>query len=411
LKLWKGAASVVAWLILLSLATALACQAKLSGEGTPLPTAPSVPQRTTRGDIAVRNLSDRIQALERQLLRPQRDLATHARLVDFLLLRTQFLNSFADFARVRELADAAVRQFPDQAKAHLLQARAFSAVHRFAEAEVELAKAAELGADTATQFASIHIAQGRELPAALAVAQQRATTSPTLEHLSLWASAEAALGEFEAADDHYRAALRVYRDVSPFPVAYLMFQRGVMWAELAGAPDRALPLYAEAVQRLPEYVVANVHLAELEAERGQPTAAIQRLQRLVAQTNDPEPLGYLGELLTHANPNDVTGQQLLGRARAGYEELLKQHRAAFLDHAAEFFTGPGADPPRALELATENLALRPTGRAYAVAIEAALATKNRASACDLVNRAQAASRQNKNLHALIERESAHCGNR
>jgi hypothetical protein len=90
---------------------------------------------------------------------------------------------------------------------------------------------------------------------------------------------------------------------------------------------------------------------------------------------------------------------------------LKQHRAAFLDHAAEFFTGPGADPPRALELATENLALRPTGRAYALAIEAALAAQNRPLACDLVSRAQAASRQNKNLHALVERESAHCGNR
>jgi len=55
----------------------------------------------------------------------------------------------------------------------------------------------------------------------------------------------------------------VYRDVSPFPIAYVAFQRGVMWAELANAPERALPLYREAVERLPGYVVANVHLAEL----------------------------------------------------------------------------------------------------------------------------------------------------
>jgi tetratricopeptide (TPR) repeat protein len=401
----------VAGLIAIGLAASWACHDKASSPGAPLPTTPSVPQRTTRGDIAVRNLSGRIQGLERQLLRPQTELATYAQLVDLLLSRTQFLNSFADFARVRELADAALREFPDQAQAHLLRARSFSAVHRFAEAEAELAQAAALGADTAIQRASLHIAQGRELPAALALAEQRATTSPTLEHLSLWASAEAALGEFEAADDHYRAALRNYRDVSPFPVAYVMFQRGVMWAELADAPERALPLYAEAVQRLPQYVVANVHLAELEAGRGQPEAAVQRLQRLISQTDDPEPLGYLGELLTHANPGDAPGQQLLGRARAGYDELLKQHRAAFLDHAAEFFSGPGHDPPRALELATENLALRPTGRAYALAIEAALAAQNRPLACDLVSRAQAASRQNKNLHALVERESAHCGNR
>jgi hypothetical protein len=46
--------------------------------------------------------------------------------------------------------------------------------------------------------------------------------------------------------------------------------------------------------------------------------------------------------------------------------LLARHRAAFLDHAARFWLGPGADPMRAAGLAEENAALRPTAEARAL---------------------------------------------
>jgi hypothetical protein len=53
----------------------------------------------------------------------------------------------------------------------------------------------------------------------------------------------------------------------------------------------------------------------------------------------------------------------LDAARAGFEQLLARHRLAFADHAAEFYAGSGDDCPRALELARENVANRPTRRA------------------------------------------------
>ena len=40
------------------------------------------------------------------------------------------------------------------------------------------------------------------------------------------------LGEFDEADRIYRQALREYRDVSPFAVAWVCFQLGVLWGEL-----------------------------------------------------------------------------------------------------------------------------------------------------------------------------------
>ncbi len=336
------------------------------------------------------------------------DLGTRSRLAESLLTRAQFLGTFPDFARALEIGKSAAAELPGQAQAHALYARALGAVHRFAEAEGELDAADKLGFDSAAQRVTIHIAEARELEAALLFAERRAVAAPSLTHLSLWANAEAALGNFEAADAHYLAALASYHDVAPFPIAYVSFQRGVMWAEMADLPERALPCYAEAVRRLPQYVAANVHLAELEVARGARASAIERLRRIVDQTSDPEPYGQLGALLLAQHPDDARGLELLASARAGYDQLLLQHRSAFLDHAAEFFAGPAGDPTRALTLALENLELRRTPRAHALVVEAAVAAGDMALACRFIEAALPSEGRSANLRALLEREGPRC---
>jgi tetratricopeptide (TPR) repeat protein len=329
--------------------------------------------------------------------------------VDLLLTESQFTSHFSSFARVAELADGAPQEHPNDAKAHFLRARYLGAVHRFAEAEAEYDQAEKLGApDTRTKRASLHIAEGRDLPAALAVAKERVAKLATLENYSVEAGAEAALGQFDAADEHYRAALATYHDVSPFPVAYVEFQRGVMWAELANDPAKALPLYREAVRRLPQYVVANVHLAEIELAQGQRESAEARLRLLEAQPEDPEPWAHLGEILLAAHADDAHGHALIERARVRYEQLLGQQPSAFADHAAEFFAGPGHDPKRAVELARDNLALRQTGRAYQLVVQAALAAGDAPLACRYMGEARGAAAASRNLNALVEREARHC---
>jgi tetratricopeptide (TPR) repeat protein len=185
----------------------------------------------------------------------------------------------------------------------------------------------------------------------------------------------------------------------------------VMLAEQANAPERARPHYLEALHRLPQYVVANVHLAELEAEAGERDAAIDRLRQIVDQTRDPEPAGYLGELLLERDAYDPAAVGLIERARNGYQRLLDQYRAAFLDHAAEFFGGPGRDPALSVALARENLALRPTPRAHALAIEAALAAHDRPLTCQLVAAASPLGERSRNLAELLSREQALCATR
>jgi tetratricopeptide (TPR) repeat protein len=367
--------------------------------------------RTTRGDLALRNLSDRINTLQKRAAKAPLGLPFREQLVDQLITRTQVLGTFEDFATVLEVGESAVRDYPRNAKAWLLRARSFGAVHRFDEAGKDLEVARGLGADVDAKLAALALARGQNLEGALDFARRRVSESASPDRLGLLANAEAALGEFDAADEHFAAALAGLKDVSPFPVAMLSFARGVMWAEQANTPERARPHYLEALRRLPEYVVANVHLAEIEAEAGERDAAIERLRRIVDRTQDPEPRGYLGELLLERDAHDPAAAALIARARDDYRRLLGQARAAFLDHAAEFFGGPGGDPALSVALARENLALRPTPRAYALAIEAAVAAHDTELTCELGARASPLGERSRNLAELLARERARCETR
>lgn len=381
------------------------------GPGAELRVPPAVPQRTTRGDLALRNLSDRIDVLVQRVGRASSRLADREQCVGLLLLRAQFTGSFSDFDRAIDIAEAALRDEPNHPRGLVLRARTASAVHRFEDAVKDLESAARLGADVDTMLASIRIAQGRELEAARAFARAQVERVASLEHLALLANAEAALGEFEAADRHYAAALATLRDPSPFPVAQLCFQRGVMWAEQGSDRERALPHYVEAVRRLPAYVAANVHLAELEAELGRRDAAIERLRPIADHSADPEPAGLLGELLVAKDANDPTGSALIERARGSYGALLARHRSAFLDHASEFFAGPGGDAALATRLAQENLELRQTPRAHELAIEAAFGARDERLGCQLVERARPITGRSRNLAELLEGQRGRCAQR
>lgn len=159
-----------------------------------------------------------------------------------------------------------------------------------------------------------------------------------------------------------------------------------MWAEVADEPLRALALYRDAVRILPDYVVATVHLAELEHELGQTDNAIERLASISAWAEDPEPLGLLAELLSDEDPDQADA--LTVEAVERYDRLLAAHRLAFADHGSEFFSGIGADPDRALALALSNLANRNGERALLVALSAAQGTDDEALACQLAASAE-----------------------
>ena len=75
-------------------------------------------------------------------------------------------------------------------------------------------------------------------------------------------------------------------------------------------------------------------------------------------------------------------------ARSGFEALLEKHLLAFADHGAEFYSGSGNDPDRAFELASVNLANRPTLRAFEQAYETAVGAGKSQVASDILSAAE-----------------------
>ena len=119
---------------------------------------------------------------------------------------------------------------------------------------------------------SIDQACGTRLDAVLEARRRMAAESGRLEDLVPLGALLADLREFDEADRIYRAALREYQDVSPFAVAWVCFQLGVLWGELVPEPQssRAAQWYRKAIEYLPCYVKARVHLAEIYLRYGRP---------------------------------------------------------------------------------------------------------------------------------------------
>lgn len=356
------------------------------------PVAAPLPQErlpTTDGSLAVGNLNASIHARER-LLQGGPDRAHQLALAALLGLRARYLGQLADYERALDLTEEAVRRWPKDGAALLARATARAALHRFAEAEADLAAARKLEpalAGRADEIRAGILAALGQIAAALALAEQQGAAAPELSNLALQASLRADLGQLDRADALFTEAQRHHRDVSPFPVAWLYLQHGLMW-QRAGRPARARALLEAAVERLPQYAAAVSHLAGVESVMGERARAEQRLRALVARSDDPEYLGQLAALLAGQGPAQAAeAQALRARTAAGYAALLGRQPAAFASHAARFYLGSG-DLAQAAVWARRHLAAAPAPEAYELALEVAVAGRA-ADACALAERALA----------------------
>ena len=367
----------------------VACTAGEASQGSSRPAAPDpgagaethgTPSRDlTSSDTALTNLNSRIGGLRSAVGAQPTVAALRGELVGNLLSRAQFVGTFADLGESLALAAEGRRLSSDSERAIETEATALGAVHEFTRATDLLASIDESGSDAS---GNLRLARGDDPRPIERARREKALEKPSFGSLSSWAVALSLVGEFVAADAAYADALRHYRDVSPLPVAWVAFQRGVMWAERAGDTTRGRAYYEDAIRVLPEYVVANVHLAEIEASEGDVAAAERRLVRVIeAGTEEPETYGLLSRVAASEDDRD-RWRELTERS---YISLIERYPKAFLDHGAEFFGA--VDPELALELALDNLTNRTEDRAYLIALRAALAVGDAPLVCDLARQA------------------------
>ena len=321
---------------------------------------------TTAGVIAVGNLEARIDGQVSRATGGRLTVGERAELVELIALRGQVLGCIADSERAAALADGLVAQVPTDARSFVARARTRGVFHRFASALTDLDTATALGGDRVdldAERAAIYQALGR-YDEALAIRRLAADSHADFSALAALAGVYGERGEMDEAERWFSAATRCYRGTSPFPLAMLEFQRGKLWMEHDDL-RRARAWCDAAVRRLPAYVPAQGHLAELDAALGEPKAAIARLRPLALASDDPDYATQLARILGDAGQTEEA-QTWRGKAEARYDELLARHQDAFADHAAEFWLTIGGDPERALWLARQNLSLRQTPRARAL---------------------------------------------
>jgi tetratricopeptide (TPR) repeat protein len=319
----------------------------------------------TDGEIAAINLESARRSAWARFARDPRLPGAAETIVEHERLAAQFLGDLDALDRM----DALASRFADVDRSYrtaLVQAEVASTAHRFAEGRDHLARAALMGSPTEAverQTLAIDQACGVELDSVLAMRRRMAAVSGRLEDLVPLGAVLADLERFAEAEVTYRQALYSYDDVSPFPLAWVCFQLGVLWGELVRvpAPSRAALWYGRALAYLPGYVKARVHLAEIYTSQGRADDA-EALLRPVLASCDPEVRWRLADALIAQERLDEAETMLMA-ARSGFEELLGRHLLAFADHAAEFYASSGNDPGRALELARVNVANRPTPRA------------------------------------------------
>jgi tetratricopeptide (TPR) repeat protein len=331
----------------------------------------------TDGEIAAINLGSARRRSWERLARDPAATGVAELIVEQEQMAAQLLGDLGALERLEALAMHLARVDAMSARTALVRAQVASTTHRFAEARICLAQAAERGApaETLDRLAlNIDQACGTQLDAVLEARRSMAAESRSLEDLVPLGALLADLREFDEADETYRRGLHAYQDVSPFAVAWVCFQLGALWGELVDEPQasRAADWYRRALALLPSYVKARVHLAEIHASCGRPGDAESVLLPALA-SGDPEVRWRLADAMT-IQGRLAEAEQHLAAARSGFELLLEQHLLAFADHGAEFYAGSGNDAARALDLARTNVANRPTLRAYeqayAIAVDA-----------------------------------------
>ena len=350
------------------------------GAAVPLPPPP----RTTDGAIALHNFEAQLAQAERRLAEQPTAPDRLRAMVDLRMVRAQFFGVLADYDRALELAERLVQAAPEDAQSYLKRASIRGRLHHFDEALADLAEAERRGLKglaideprAAILQATGHTSEALQSHRSVAEAQ------PRLETLAGLAGAMTEEGRFEEATQLYAQARAAYRDVSPFPVAWLEFQEGLLW-ESAGNMERAGQSWAAAHARLPVYSAAATHLAEVEAAAGRTEKAIALLRPVVERSDDPEYAAQLAGLLRETG-KEAEAQQLLARAKAGFEHWTARHPLAFADHAANFWLGLGADPRKALALAETNLTSRRTAGALELYWKAVTAADAKAQGCKTV---------------------------
>lgn len=365
----------------LLLCAALGCKhgggAVLSDAGAPF--KPSARPTTQSSQISIHNLDGEIDDARERSARGEAFF--RHKLPESLLDRASHLGTMADYDEADAVSAKSAELEPDDGGVLETRAHVLSALHRFGDALAMLDTAAKHGApgdEVQRSRATIFLATGR-----CAEAAKIWPAVPYPIDMAARGAMEQRLGHPELAETLFERARMEFRDVSPFTLGWMDFERARAF-EREGRNDMARAYLEDALAAFPEYAHAAVHAATYEP----PDKAIAMLEVVEKRADDPDVFAAHADALRRLR-RDAEARAMTDRAKSRIEELLAKHPEAFADHAARFFLGGGGDVKRALDLAKAAAARAPSEETLEVWLLAARASNATAEACAAVKAADA----------------------
>lgn len=177
------------------------------------------------------------------------------------------------------------------------------------------------------------------------------------------------LGSPQEAAALMEAAEARYHNDNPHQLAWYKLQRGLI-ALHSGQFERARALYSASLRALPDWWLAQEHLAEVQLLLGETDAARALYDTVIAST------GYAEFLEARAAMDEAAGDAnaaavAVAKAREQLATRLQTLPQAVAGHAVEFYLAHGP-VEQALQLAGDDYARRPFGDAAILLAEAHL---------------------------------------
>jgi tetratricopeptide (TPR) repeat protein len=250
-------------------------------------------------------------------------------------------------------ADVARKLAPENRLALSLKGMVLLNAHRFAEARALAEAALKQDPDDVLALGVLsdaHLELGN-FEAATEAAQKMVDLKPNLPSYGRAAHLRWLQGDATAAKQFYRLAIDAGADPrDPEPLAWMLVQVAmVFWHE--GDLEGADAGFDTALQKLESYPPALVGKARVALARGEARGAVELLERAQAQSPLAETAWLLGE--ARAGAGDAEG------AKAAWAEVARLGRQG--DHLmlALFYATKNLEPEEALRLAQEEHEARP----------------------------------------------------
>ncbi|HVO31952.1 MAG TPA: hypothetical protein VMV18_14505 [bacterium] len=269
------------------------------------------------------------------------------------------------------------------------RARCEISLHRFSEAEADLAEAARHFDPAPEERLALQgdIARARGRYEDALDLYRRAQRGTNAANMARMASLDAELGDTKGAEALFDAAEALLSGHDGALEAWLLTQRAageIESGELTTASERL----ARARALDPKNVLAEQYSAQLLARNGRDGEARALYQSLIAATDNPEYMSRLA-LLRRKAGDDAGAAALVADAKARYQADLSAFPEALWQHYGQFLLDQGLDANEAVDVLAKNAASRPSAASFIPLASAQLAAGDIAGAKATIEKALA----------------------